>query len=100
MAHSDDLFQKARMLRALADDIEVCCDASNTAASGATWDCDNATEVRGAIRGYRGAAQNAATNIRGEATKVTHQAETAQADEKAAAAKADHPSGGRVPSAQ
>ncbi|RLV47847.1 hypothetical protein D9V37_17155 [Nocardioides mangrovicus] len=90
MAHSDDLFQKARLLRALASDIEVCCDAANTAAAGSTWDCDNATEVRGAIKGYRGAAQRAAEGIREEATKVEGQARAAEKTEQANATSGAH----------
>jgi hypothetical protein len=85
MATSDELFEKARLLRALADDIEVCCDAANTAAQGSTWDCDNATEVRGAIHGFRGAAGRAAHGIREHAHTVTQQARAKQADEIAAA---------------
>lgn len=88
MATSDELFEKARLLRALADDIEVCCDAANTAAQGSTWDCDNATEVRGAITGFKGAAGRAATGIRQHATTVTQQAHDKQAEELAAAKKA------------
>ena len=85
MATSDELFEKARLLRALADDLEVCCDAANTAAQGSTWDCDNATEVRGAIRGFRGAAVRAAHAIREQAQTVSQQARSQQADEVAAA---------------
>ena len=88
MATSDELFEKARLLRALADDLEVCCDAANDAAQGPTWDCDNATEVRGAIRGFRGAAGRAASGIREHAHAVTQQARAKQADEIAAATAA------------
>lgn len=85
MATSDELFEKARLLRALADDLEVCCDAANTAAQVSTWDCDHATEVRGAIRGFRGAAGRAAHAIREQAHTVSQQARSKQADEVAAA---------------
>lgn len=85
MATSEELFEKARLLRALADDIEVCCDAANTAAQGSTWDCDNATEVRGAITGFKGAAGRAAQGIRERAATVSQQARDKQADEAAAA---------------
>jgi hypothetical protein len=85
MATSDELFEKARLLRALADDIEVCCDAASTAAEASTWDCDNATEVRGGIRGFRGAAGRAAAGIREHAHTVSQQARARQADEIAAA---------------
>ena len=88
MATSDELFEKARLLRALADDIEVCCDAAVTAAQGSTWDCDNATEVRGAVRGFKGAAGRAAQGIRDHARSVTQQAHQKQADELAAARSA------------
>ena len=84
MATSDELFEKARLLRALADDIEVCCDAAHTAAGGSTWDCDNATEVRGAITGFKGAAGRAASGIRSHADTVSQQARDQQADELAA----------------
>jgi len=90
MATSDELFEKARLLRALADDVEVCCDAANTAAAGSTWDCDNATEVRGAIHGFKGAAGRAAHGIRQHAHTVSQQAHAAQADEAAAAAARRH----------
>ena len=90
MATSDELFEKARLLRALADDIEVCCDAANSAAQGSTWDCDNATEVRGAIRGFKGAAGRAAQGIRDHASSVAAQARDRQADEAAAAAARHH----------
>jgi hypothetical protein len=85
MATSDEFFEKARLLRALADDLEVCCDAASTAAQGSTWDCDNATEVRGAIRGFKGAAGRAAQGIRQHADTVAAQARDRQADELAAA---------------
>jgi hypothetical protein len=85
MATSDELFEKARLLRALADDIEVCCDAANTAAEGSTWDCDNATEVRGAIKVFKGAVGRAAQGIRSHAATVSQQAHDKQADELAAA---------------
>ena len=85
MATSDELFEKARLLRALADDIEVCCDAAQAAAQGTTWDCDNATEVRGAITGFKGAAGRAAHGIREHASTVSRQARERQADELAAA---------------
>ena len=90
MTTSDELFEKARLLRALADDVEVCCDAANAAAQGATWDCDNATEVRGAIRGFKGAASRAADGIRQRAAAVSRQARDAQADELAAANARHH----------
>jgi len=85
MATSDELFEKARLMRALADDIEVCCDTANTAAQGSTWDCDNATEVRGAITGFKGAAGRAAAGIRERANTVSAQARDKQSDELAAA---------------
>jgi hypothetical protein len=85
VATSDELFEKARLLRALADDIEVCCDAANAAAQGSTWDCDNATEVRGAITGFKGAAGRAAQGIRERANTVTQQARDKQSDELDAA---------------
>jgi hypothetical protein len=88
MATSDELFEKARLLRALADDIEVCCDAAHKAAQGSTWDCDNATEVRGAISGFKGAAGRAAHGIRAHANTVSQQARDKQADELAAASAA------------
>jgi len=88
MATSDELFEKARLLRALADDVEVCCDAANSAAAGSTWDCDNAAEVRGAIHGFRGAAGRAAHGIRQHAHSVSQQAQALQADEVAAAHEA------------
>jgi hypothetical protein len=88
MATSDELFENARLLRALADDIEGCCDAANTAAHGSTWDCDNATEVRGAISGFKGAASRAAHGIREHARTVSQQARDKQADELAAASAA------------
>jgi len=84
MATSDELFEKARLLRALADDIEVCCDAANSAAQGPTWDCDNATEVRGAIKGFKGAAGRAADGIRSLASTVSQRARSEQAAELAA----------------
>jgi len=90
MATSDELFEKARLLRALADDIEVCCDASNNAAQGSTWDCDNATEVRGAITGFKGAAGRAAQGIRARASTVSQQARDKQADELATASARHH----------
>lgn len=90
MATSDELFEKARLLRALADDIEVCCDAANTAAAGSTWDCDNATEVRGAITGFKGAAGRAAQGIRDHAATVSQQARNEQADELAATSARHH----------
>ncbi|HEX2896355.1 MAG TPA: hypothetical protein VHO29_20295 [Marmoricola sp.] len=83
MATSDELFEKARLLRALADDIEVCCNAAHTAAQGSTWDCDHATEVRGAITGFRSAAGRAADGIRRHATTVSQQARDTQAEELA-----------------
>ena len=89
MATSDELFEKARLLRALADDIEVCCDAASSAAQGSTWDCDNATEVRGAISGFKGAAGRAAQGIRDRAHTVAAQARQQQADEVAAAKQHD-----------
>ncbi|HEX7717073.1 MAG TPA: hypothetical protein VF416_07280 [Marmoricola sp.] len=85
MTTSDELFEKARLLRALADDIEVCCDAAHTAAQGPTWDCDNATEVRAAVDGFRGAAGRAAHGIRAHASTVSRQARDRQADEISAA---------------
>jgi hypothetical protein len=88
VATSDELFQKASLLRALADKIEACCDAANTAAQGSTWDCDNATEVRGAITGFKGAAGRAAQGIRERANTVAQQARDKQADELAAASAA------------
>lgn len=91
MATSDELFEKARLLRALADDIEACCDAANTAAQGSTWDCDNATEVRGAITGFKGAAGRAAASIREHASTVSQQARDRQADELAAVAQHHDP---------
>jgi hypothetical protein len=63
----------------------VCCDAANTAAQGSSWDCDNATEVRGAIRGFKGAAGRAAHGIREHAHTVSQQAKAQQSDEIAAA---------------
>ena len=91
MATSDELFEKARLLRALADDVESCCDAADRAAQGSTWDCDNATEVRGAIRGFKGAAGRAARGIRDHAATVTRQAQDQQADEQAEAARRHDP---------
>ncbi|MGY2876648.1 hypothetical protein ACVW00_003838 [Marmoricola sp. URHA0025 HA25] len=85
MATSEELFEKARLLRALAQDIETSCDAANTAAQGSTWDCDNATEVRGAISGFKGAAGRAAQGIRERASTISQQAHDKQADELAAA---------------
>ena len=85
MATSDELFEKARLLRALADDIEVCCDSANSAAQASTWDCDNATEVRGGIHGFKGAAGRAAQGIRDHAAVVSRQAHDKQADELSAA---------------
>jgi hypothetical protein len=90
MPTSDELFEQARLLRALADDIEVCCDAANTAAQGSTWDCDNATEVRGGITGFKGAAGRAAQGIREHANTVSQQARDKQADELAAASARHH----------
>lgn len=87
MAHSDDLFAKAQQLWHLADDLEDSCDRAHTAAAGQGWDCDNATEVRGAIRGFRGAAQNAAQQIRAQAHVVEGQAQTAADDEREAQQK-------------
>ena len=84
MAHSDDLFAKVQQLRNLADDLEDSCDRAHTAAAGQGWDCDNATEVREAIRGFRGAAQNAAEQIRAHAHVVEGQARTAADDEREA----------------
>jgi len=84
MAGSDELFEKARLLRALADDIEISCDAASSAAQGSTWDCDNASEVRGAIAGFKGAAGRAAQGIRDRAATVAQQARDRQADELAA----------------
>ena len=89
MATSDELFEKARLLRALADDIEVCCDAAHTAAQGPTWDCDNATEVRGAIAGFKGAAGRAADGIRQHASTVSQQARDTQAQEMADARRSN-----------
>jgi hypothetical protein len=85
MTTSDELFERARLLRALADDLEVCCDAADRAAQGATWDCDNASEVRGVIRGFKGAAGRAATCIREHAHTVAQQARDEEADESAGA---------------
>ena len=93
MATSDELFEKARLLRALADDIEVCCDAANTAAQGSTWDCDNATEVRGALKGFKGAAGRAADGIREHAAAVSRQARDKEADELATANARHHDPG-------
>jgi hypothetical protein len=90
MATSDELFEKARLLRALADDLEGCCDAAHTAAQGSGWDCDNATEVRGAITGFKGAAGRAAQGIRAQASTVSQQARDRQADELAAASARQH----------
>lgn len=84
MAHSDDLYAKAQQLRNLADDLEDSCDRANTAAAGQGWDCDNATEVREAIKGFRGAAQNAAQQIRAHAGTVQAQAQEAADDEREA----------------
>lgn len=95
MTHSDDLWAKVRALRALADDIEICCDKANTASQGASWHCDNAAEVREAIRGFRGAAQRAAGNIREEANAVAGQARAAEAKERGDT----HPAHGHLPSA-
>ena len=81
MATSDELFEKARLLRALADDIAKTCAAADTATQGSTWDCDNATEVRGAIRGFKGAAGRAADGIRSRAATVAAQARDKQAEE-------------------
>lgn len=89
MATSDELFEKARLLSALADDLEVCCDAAHTAAQGSTWDCDNAVEVRGAIAGFRGAAGRAADGIRRYASTVSRQARDTQAQEVADARRRD-----------
>ena len=95
MATSDELYEKARLLRALADDIEVSCDAADTAAAGSTWDCDNATEVRGAINGFKGAAGRAAEGIRSRADTVSQQARDKAAEEMASPAPPHHP--GLVP---
>lgn len=82
MAHSDELFHKAHQLNALANDVEVCCDKANTASQGSKWHCDNASEVREAIRGFRKSAQTAAENIRDEAARVKRKANAALEDER------------------
>jgi hypothetical protein len=95
VATSDELYEKARLLRALADDIEVSCDAADTAAVGSTWDCDNATEVRGAIKGFKRAAGTAAEGIRSKADTVAQQARDRESEELAAQGTPHHP--GLVP---
>ena len=84
MAHSDDLYAKAQRAAQSRRRPRGLLRRANTAAAGQGWDCDNATEVRAAIRGFRGAAQNAAQQIRAHASTVESQARAAADDEREA----------------
>lgn len=95
MATSEELYEKARKLDALAEDVDTCVDGAKRAATGSSWHCDNATEVRGKLDTYQSSARTAADGIRDEARTVRHQAHAA-AEREAADARADaadHPHG-------
>lgn len=90
MATAAQLRERARRLRALADDLDALCDDAFTRSQGAGtdgWDSPNATEVRAGIAGYRTSAQTAAGSLRAEARTAER-----QADEKDASAST--PAGG------
>lgn len=86
MATSAQLREKARLLRALARDLDALCDDVFTSSQGGGtdgWDSPNATEVRAGIKAYRSSAHRAAANIRAEATTVDQQAADKEAEENA-----------------
>jgi len=74
---SADLYEKARLLDALAADVEDCVDPAKTVASSPDWDCANADDVRSALSHWRGKAHGAARNLRDEAARVRSQAHKA-----------------------
>lgn len=94
---SAELFEKARQLDALADDVEVCVDTAKQVAASPEWECDNASDVRGAIGTWRSKAHAAARNLRDEASRVRGEARRAQTREREA--REDARSGGRAPTA-
>ncbi|ROS22932.1 hypothetical protein [Cellulomonas sp. PhB150] len=75
---STELYAKAHDLETLANDVEGCVDPAKTVASSPDWDCDNATDVRDALKHWRSAAQNAARNLRDEAARVRGEARKAE----------------------
>ncbi|WP_034620864.1 hypothetical protein [Cellulomonas sp. URHE0023] len=74
---STELYAKAKALDDLADDVESCIDPARTVASSPHWECDNATDVRDALRHWRTAAHSAARNLRDEASRVRGEARRA-----------------------
>ncbi|WP_019135428.1 hypothetical protein [Cellulomonas massiliensis] len=101
---SAELFEKARQLDALADDVEVVVDTAAKVAASPDWECDNATDVRGALGGWKGKARSAAANLRAEASRVRGDARRAEQREEAAREERERErerarSGGRGPTA-
>lgn len=85
MATSAELYEKARELDALADDVEVVCDDVHQAANHPQrWQSPNADEVRGALSSYRASARGAASAIRQEARDVRSRADAKKAEEDSA----------------
>lgn len=74
---STDLYAKAAALETLATDVESCVDVAKAVADSPEWECSNATDVRGSLGVWRTAAQTAAANLRGEASRVRGEARRA-----------------------
>ncbi|MDC7120348.1 hypothetical protein OMK64_02230 [Cellulomonas fimi] len=79
---STELFAKAQALDALAADVEIAIDPAKSIADSPDWECANATDVRGALNGWRSAAQSAARNLRDEASRVRGEARRAEEREE------------------
>lgn len=81
---STELFERARLLDALADDVETCVDTARQVASTPEWECANADDVRGALDLWRGRARTGAENLRAEASRVRGDARRAAEREQEA----------------
>ncbi|MDM7830648.1 hypothetical protein [Cellulomonas edaphi] len=86
---SVELYAKAHHLDALADDVEVCVDTAITVSSSENWECENAHDVRDALKHWRSAARSAARNLRDEAARVRGEARRAADHEKEARERRD-----------
>ena len=71
---STALYQKARDLDALADDVETSIDIAWGVARSPEWECSNADDVRDALEQWRNAARSSARNLREEASRVRGEA--------------------------
>ncbi|TQL01846.1 hypothetical protein [Cellulomonas sp. SLBN-39] len=80
---SESLYERARALEVLADDVEGVLDTTRSVVTTPDWECDNATDVREAVTHWRAAAQTAARNLRAQAGDVRGEARRAADREQA-----------------